>query len=336
MKKGVLLVNLGTPDTPTRKDVYRYLQQFLLDERVIDVNPLWRNILVRGIIVPFRSGKSAKLYQKLWTAEGSPLKYYGELLVREVQRIIGDNYVVTLGMRYQSPSIERAIETLLSHNVSSIKVIPLFPQYASATTGSVHEEVMRILSKKQAIPEVKFVNSFHNLPAMIDVFADNARAKNYQSFDHILMSFHGLPERQLLKADRCSHCLKAENCCAVISEKNQFCYSAQCHETARLIADNLGLRSDQYTVCFQSRLGNAQWIQPYTSNVLKARADRGDKRLLVFSPAFVCECLETTIEIGEEYQEEFVAMGGEKVQLVPSLNDDPRWINAIAKMSTSN
>ncbi len=330
--KGILLVNLGTPDDASRGAVYRYLKQFLLDPRVIDINPIARNLLVRGIIAPFRSASSAKLYKKLWTPEGSPLKTYGYKLKEGVQAILGPEYVVALGMRYQSPSIASALNELLDKNVSEIVVLPLFPHYASASTGSVYEEVMRLLQKRQAIPTLRIINSFYDYAPMIEVFADEARKHDVGSYDHVLFSFHGLPQRQMRKADTNNHCLQKDNCCQNIGPHNQFCYSAQCHQTAKLIAAQLGLKPEQYTVCFQSRLGRDPWIQPYTPVILKERAAKGDKRLLVFSPAFVSDCLETTIEIGEEYFEEWHEMGGEHLQLVSSLNDKPAWMEAVANL----
>lgn len=331
-KKGVLLVNLGTPDDPGRGAVYRYLKEFLMDPRVIDYPWLPRTIIVKGIIAPFRSGSSSKLYKRLWTKEGSPLKVYGETVTAGVQKQLGDDYIVELGMRYQSPSIESAIDKLLAQQVSEIIVFPMFPQYASATTGSVHDEVMRILRKKENIPDVKLINSYYDYEPMIDIFADNARQFDLDSYDHIIFSYHGLPQRQLRKADDCNHCLKVDNCCSTISQVNQFCYSAQCHATTRAIVGKLGLKEDQYTTSFQSRLGPEAWAQPYTSKIIEEQAEKGAKKLLVFSPAFVADCLETIIEIGFEYQEEFEEMGGEKVDLVPSLNDDPRWIKAVKDM----
>lgn len=217
--------------------------------------------------------------------------------------------------------------------VSEIIVFPLFPQYASATTGSVHEEVMRILSRQDTIPNVKLVNSYFDNESMIDIFADNARQFSLDSYDHIIFSYHGLPQRQLRKGDFTgSHCLEKENCCQSLCLSNQFCYSAQCHATTRAIAEKLELLPEQFTTSFQSRLGPEAWAQPYTIKTIEKLAEQGAKRLLVFSPAFVADCLETIIEIGTEYQEEFEEMGGEKVDLVPSLNDDPRWIKAVAEM----
>ena len=332
-KKGVLLVNLGTPDDPSRGAVYRYLKQFLLDPRVIDYSWLPRNLLVRGLIAPFRSGSSSKLYKMLWTEEGSPLKVYGERVAAGVQERLGEDYIVELAMRYQQPSIESAIDRLLAQQVAQIVVFPMFPQYASATTGSVHDEVMRILRKKETIPNVRLINSYYDYEPMIEIFADNARQFDLNGYDHLIFSYHGLPARQLRKGDPTgSHCTKKENCCRQIGQVNQFCYSAQCHATTRALAHRLGLSPEQYTTAFQSRLGPEEWAKPYTSKVIEEQAEKGAKRLLVFSPAFVADCLETIIEIGTEYQEEFEEMGGEKVDLVPSLNDDPRWIDAVANL----
>jgi len=333
-KKGVLLANLGTPDAPTRGAVYRYLKQFLLDGRVIDIPAVPRHLLVRGIIAPFRSGSSAKLYQRLWTDEGSPIKKYGYVLRDGVQQALGDDYHVVLGMRYQNPSLESAVTELLDAGVDEITVFPLFPHYASATTGSVHDEVMRLLRKEQVIPTMKFVNSYYDHPDLIKVFADNARKYDLDSYDHFVFSFHGVPQRQMKKADRTKqHCIKKDNCCSSICEANKFCYSAQCHATAHAIAADLGLKPEQYSISYQSRLGRDPWLQPYTDKVLEARVEeQGDKNILVFSPAFVADCLETTIEIGYEYKEEFEEWGGDNLDLVESLNDNPQWISAVAKM----
>jgi len=332
-KKGVLLVNLGTPDDPSRGSVYRYLLQFLTDPRVIDYPWLLRQILVRGIIVPFRSGSSSKLYKQLWTEEGSPLKFYGERLTAGVIEHLGDDYEVELAMRYQNPSIESAIERLLKKGVKSFLIFPLFPQYASASTGSVHEEVMRIFSAKQVIPDIKMINSYFDHPAMVKIFADNARKFDIKSYDHILFSYHGLPARHLRKGDPTgSHCKKVENCCAQMGEHNKYCYSAQCYQTTYAIAEELGLKPEDYSIAFQSRLGKEEWQKPYSDKVIEQRAKKGDKKMLVFCPAFVADCLETTIEVSYEYKEEFLEMGGEIMDLVPSLNDNPDWIKAVSEM----
>ena len=329
-KKGILLVNLGTPDSPSTPDVKKYLDQFLMDERVIDINAVSRTLLVKGIITPFRSSKSAKLYKEIWTEEGSPLLIYGERLRAAIAQKLGENYQVELAMRYQSPSISDALERFRQAKVDSIKVVPLFPQYASASTGSVHQLVMEIVSKWQAIPALSFVNSYCDHPGMIKVFAKNARKYLPEAYDHVLFSFHGIPQRQMKKADVSGvHCLQVEKCCETLTENNKFCYSAQCYRTKDEIVRELGLTKDDYTLCFQSRLGNDPWMQPYTSDVLKELAAQGKKRLLVLCPAFVADCLETLYEISYEYQEEFQKLGGEEVQLVESLNDDPDWVEAL-------
>jgi len=332
-KKGVLLVNLGTPDSPEVKDVRKYLDQFLMDERVIDINAFKRTLLVKGIIVPFRSPKTSKLYKEIWDENGSPLLYFSKIQAALVQEQLGDEYHVELAMRYQNPSISSALEKMKAALVESIQVIPLFPQYASASTGSVIQNVMEELSKWPTIPPVSFVSSFHDNELMLETFAANARKYQPETYDHVLFSFHGLPERQLLKCDHTgSYCLKKENCCDTLNDTNKLCYSAQGHDTARLIAGKLNIAREDYTVCFQSRLGKEPWVQPYTTDVLKKLAGEGKKRLLVFSPAFVADCLETLYEITVEYHEEFKALGGEHVQLVESLNDDPRFIEALVGM----
>ena len=330
--KGILLVNLGSPDSPSTPDVRKYLREFLLDGRVIDIPTLPRQLLVRGIIAPFRAPKSAKTYREVWSEDGSPLITISRAQTREVQALLGPEYKVVLAMRYQSPNIESALRELEQANVKSIRVVPLFPQYASATTGSLFQEVMRILSTWQLIPQVEFLNSYPTLPAMIETFADNARALNYAEYDHLLFSFHGLPQRQLIKADRYNHCLQSPDCCEQLSSINQFCYSAQCYATGHAIARELGLDKQQYTISFQSRLGKTPWLQPYTTQLLEEMPAKGIKKLLVFSPAFVADCLETIYEIATEYLELFQHHGGEVLTLVPSLNTEAKWIQALASL----
>jgi ferrochelatase len=331
-KKVVLLVNLGTPNSPERKDVYHYLKQFLLDPRVIDLSWLKRNILVRGIIAPFRSKSSSDIYKLLWTEDGSPLKVYGEKVAKMLQDSLADDYQVELAMRYQNPSMDSVLEKIKSMQPESITLIPLFPQYASASTGSVIEEFMRIVSKWQIIPEIKSISSFHNHPDLIKIFSDNARLMDYHKYDHLLFSFHGIPQRQLIKADECNHCLKTEGCCQTISSKNHMCYSAQCFETARLIAEELDLTKDNYTVGFQSRLGKDPWTQPFTPDVIEDLQKKGNKKILVFSPSFVADCLETIVEIGIEYKEDYVKSDDQLIDLVPSLNDNKLWVGLLKKL----
>ena len=331
-KVGIVLINLGTPDEPKRSAVDRYLRQFLLDRRVIDIPWLQRQLLVRGIIVPFRAGNSTKLYQQLWTDEGSPLKIYGEIVRDAIQEKVGPDTPVVLAMRYQNPSVREALKALWEARVTEIIVFPMFPQYASASTGSALEAIMLEAARQEVIPSMTVIQDYYDHPAFIDVIVDHANQFDLRSYDHFLFSYHGIPQRQLVKADIGTHCLQNADCCRTLTLKNRHCYSAQCYATTNALVEQLKLREDQYTTCFQSRLGKDPWTQPYTSQVLKERAAKGDRKILVFSPAFVADCLETTIEVGVEYQEEFEELGGERLDLVPSLNDDPKWIEAILQI----
>jgi protoporphyrin/coproporphyrin ferrochelatase len=221
--------------------------------------------------------------------------------------------------------------------IYDIIVIPLFPQYASASTGSVYDKVMELLIDWPTKPNVTFINSFHDNELMIETFAANAWKHDPATFDHILFSFHGLPQRQLIKSDHThKHCLQSPDCCQTLTDANKMCYSAQSHHTAKLIAEKLNIPKEKYTICFQSRLGSDPWVQPYTSEIVAKLAKEGKKRLLVFCPAFVADCLETVYEVTVEYGEEFKALGGEHVQLVESLNDSPKFIEALEKMVKEN
>jgi ferrochelatase len=327
---GVLLVNLGTPDQPEVPEVRKYLRQFLMDGRVIDIPFLNRFALVNLIIAPFRAPKSTKIYKKLWTKEGSPIKIHGVAVAEQLQHSLGNDYVVELAMRYQNPSIGSAIARLKTKGLRKIIVLPLFPQYASASTGSVHEEVMRLLSKWEVIPELHFISSFFDWPGVTDTFASIAKSyMEKEQYDYILFSYHGIPERQIKKGDCTNTCLVNNYCCDTLHSYNALCYRAQCYATTRLLVEKLGLQEGTYTSSFQSRLGSTPWIKPYSDHVITQLAKEGKKKLLVFSPAFIADCLETTIEIGEEYHELFREHGGEKVQLVDSLNQDPRWVEAL-------
>ncbi len=335
-KTGVLLVNLGTPDSTKTKDVRKYLREFLMDGRVVDY-PLWfRWFLVNMIIAPFRAPNSAKEYRKLWEDRGSPLKFYGEDVRDLLQTSLGNEYVVALGMRYQSPSIASALEILQKANVGSIVCIPLFPQYASATNGSVIDKVMEIVRAWQVIPSLKFVSNFLEHPLFIKAQTEIARKYlEEDEYDHVLFSYHGVPESQIYKASVDNYC-KIGQCCNTYHKKNQFCYRAQCYHTSRLIANALDIPEEKYSVAFQSRLGPVPWIKPYTDEALKRLAEEGKKKVLAFSPAFVADCLETTIEVGETYKEEFENIGGERWQLVESLNTNPIWIECLKDLVLKN
>ena len=326
-KTGVLLINLGTPDSPSVGDVRSYLSQFLNDPRVIDIPWLMRKILVNLIIVPFRAPKSAKIYQKLWTANGSPLLYYSQRVKELLQQELGSDHEVFLAMRYKNPSIPNVMEEMRRKNFKRIIVLPMFPQYASASTGSAHEEVMRVLKKWWVIPDVTFISQYYDHPLFINSIVDIGRKYPHEKYDHVLFSYHGLPERQVDKVYNDGLCAD-HNCENEITEENKYCYKATCYATSRLLAEALNIPASKYTVCFQSRLDD-KWLKPFSDKVVEDCAKKGMKKILVFSPAFTADCLETIIEIGEEYQEIFEENGGEKVQLVESLNDHPMWIRCL-------
>ncbi len=330
-KTGVLIVNLGTPDSPSVPDVRKYLFEFLNDTRVIDLPWLLRKFLINIIIVPFRAPKSAKFYQQLWTDKGSPLLIYGESVKEKLQAALGNSFEVEFAMRYQNPSMNDVLEKMRKKQHQKLFIVPLFPQYASATTGSVIEKAMNIISKWWVIPEVKFVGQFFDDDNFINAFVERAKQFKIKDFDHVLFSYHGLPVRQVDKVHLDGKPCSAHNCENEINEDNKFCYKAACYATTRLLAAKLNLQKDDYTVCFQSRL-DKDWLEPFTDKIIIQKAKEGAKKLLVFSPAFVADCLETNVEIGIEYQKLFVEHGGEKVHLVKSLNDHPMWIETLKKL----
>ncbi|MGB0166429.1 MAG: ferrochelatase [Luteibaculum sp.] len=328
--KVVLLLNLGTPKAPTVPKVRQYLSQFLNDPRVIDINPIGRALLVNGIIVPFRAPKSTKIYKELWTPAGSPLLIHGENLKKKVQEELGDEYKVELAMRYQEPSIPDVLERIRKFNPKEIIVFPLFPQYASSSTGSALQAVMDVVRKWWVIPELRFVSQYFDREDYIEAQAEVAKDYPHENYDHVLFSYHGLPERQVDKVYDDDLC-QDHNCETRYERDNQFCYKAACFETTRLIAKRMGIPEEKYTVGFQSRL-DKKWLTPFSDELVEAFAKAGHKKLLVFSPAFTADCLETTIEIGDEYDEIFKEHGGEELQLVPSLNDNPKWVQTVVNI----
>ncbi len=331
-KIGVLLINLGTPDSPSTGDVRKYLRQFLNDPRVIDINPVGRFFLVNGIIVPFRAPKSAKIYKQLWTKEGSPLLIYGKKVKEKLQKTLPGNYTVELAMRYQNPSLKSVLDRMQKENYSKIILLPMFPQYASSSTGSAIEEAMRIINKWWVIPEMKIISQFFDDEKFIDAFVEKGNMYSPKEYDHVLFSYHGLPERQVDKVYIDGKPCKDHDCENEWNAENEYCYKAACYETTRRIANKLGLDQSKYSVAFQSRLGRDPWIKPYSDHVLVDLAKNGTKKLLVFSPAFIADCLETTVEIGMEYTHIFKENGGEKLQLVESLNDSDKWIACLKGM----
>lgn len=336
MRKGVLLINLGTPDAPKVRDVRRYLRQFLMDGRVIDIPWLPRFMLVNGIIAPFRAPKSTKVYKEVWLKEGSPLKVYGERLASQVQQLLGTDYVVGLAMRYQNPSIEKQLQWLKREKVSEIVILPLFPQYASATTGSVIEEVNRIMSSWQTIPPFRILPPFFDQAFFLQPIAKRLKeAFQDQKPDKILFTYHGLPERQIKKGDDYGYC-RLGDCCHSLGDSNRFCYRAQCFATTRLLAKYAEIPEDLTATSFQSRLGSDPWIKPYTEDLIKEWPKQGVRKVLALSPSFVADCLETTEEIGMEYKEVFLHAGGSDWHLLPCLNDDMEWSESLSNWIKSS
>ena len=330
-KTGVLLINLGTPDDAKIGPVRKYLFQFLNDPRVIDLPWLARKLLVNFIIVPFRAAGSTKIYKQLWTEKGSPLIIYGEEVKKKLQDRLGQEFDVHLAMRYQNPSMEKVMAEMRLQNYHKLIIVPLFPHYASASSGSAMERAMKIISKWWVIPEIAMISQFWDHPKFIEAFVERGRQYKLEEYDHVLFSYHGLPERHVNKVYEDGKPCADHNCENELSEENKYCYKATCYATTRLLAEKLGIPKEKYTVAFQSRLNN-KWLHPFSDQVVEERAKMGDKKLLAFSPAFVADCLETTVEIGIEYQEIFEKNGGEKVQLVESLNDHPLWIEALEDM----
>lgn len=340
MKKGILLVNLGTPDSLRRKDVGSYLKEFLGDPYVIDLPSPWRQILVNGIIVPFRKSKSQKMYSKVWTEKGSPLALNHQLLLKatrelvfqdaqidrtkelNLQRALVAGVEIEAVMRYKHPSIEQGVKNLLSKGVESLVVIPLFPQYASSTHETIFSQINKLEEKfknENWFKDIRLVRSFYNQPGFIQAFAWKITQYNPSSYDHIIFSYHSLPESHLEKIHPGQ---KVSNCsCAykqVAEEPN--CYKAQAYQTTRLLIEALNLDPAKCSTAFQSRFAR-KWVGPFTEELIRTRAQMGDKRVLIIAPSFVADCLETIYELGQEYRELFVRSGGQELSLVESLND---------------
>ncbi len=331
-KTGILLIQLGTPDSPEKKDVRPYLTEFLNDRRVIDFSWLKRTLLVNLIIVPFRTKNSSKIYKELWEiGKGvSPLLVYTENLRKKVALKLEGKADVYVAMRYKNPSIPSVLAQIKKKNYDKIIVLPLFPQYASASNGSAIEKVMDEVKKWWVIPNMEFISQFWDNEGYLNALAENARNLDPGQYDHILFSYHGLPESQVDKVHS-DHTCSNHSCETEINEENKFCYKATCYATTRKLAEKLGLTEEQYTVCFQSRL-NDKWLKPYSDEVITRLGKQGKRKLLVFSPAFVADCLETLVEIGVEYQDILNENGGGKVTLVPSCNDSDTFADGIIEL----
>ena len=308
-KIGVLLCNLGTPDSFQTSDVRKFLKEFLSDGRVVEVPKFIWWFILNGIILIFRPKKSAKLYESVWTKEGSPLLVYSEKLVSKLLKELPNNYEIELAMRYGNPSIEEGLIALKKKNCRNLIVLPLFPQYSGTTTGSVFDEVSRVLSKWRWVPNLNFINSYHDDEGYIIALSDSIKEKlENESPQKIIFSYHGIPKRNFIKGDP-YHCL--------------------CKKTTRLVAERLGLDEDKYITTFQSRFGRAEWLKPFTSETMDNLPSENIKNILVVAPGFSVDCLETIEEIDDENKEIFINAGGEKFGYIPCLNDSQQHIHFI-------
>jgi ferrochelatase len=350
MSSGILLINLGTPDAPTPEAVGRYLREFLMDPFVIDLPAPVRWFVVNVLIVPRRKYQSAEAYQKIQMPEGSPLLVHTRALAHEVARRMGtyasgvppseseqaaglQTYIVEYGMRYGNPSIKSALQNLKSRGASRIVVLPLYPQYAESSFETAVMETKRAARELGCENLLTFLPEFYRNPNFIQSWAEHLRGHiDPETTDHVVFSFHGVPVRHLTKFHQDAAYRASAECCTEVTSTNERCYRAQCFATARAIADYLELDKQDYTVSFQSRLGRAEWIDPNTVDVFQELAQRGLKRIAVACPSFVCDCLETLEEIGIRGRETFKAAGGEHLQLIPSLNSDSRWTEAVANL----
>jgi ferrochelatase len=333
-RTGVLLIQLGTPNSPSAGDVRRYLREFLGDRRVLDMPRLPHWLLLHLVILPFRPRRSAAAYASIWTHRGSPLLLHSRGLVKGVAKRLGDGFRVELGMRYGEPSLAGALERLEQEEVDRLIALPLFPQYADSSTGSALAHFLDLAGGMRGLPELLTIDDFYDHPGFIASMAALARTplREFRP-DHVLFSYHGLPERQIRKSDASgSHCLSGDACCGAIGAANRHCYRAQCFASTRALAAALELETGRHSIAFQSRLGRIPWIRPYTEQVLPELASRGIRRLAVLCPSFVADCLETLEEIGIRARRQWMSVGGEDFLLIPSLNSEPHWVEAVAGM----
>ena len=331
MSKGVLLVNLGSPDSPSVPDVRRYLREFLMDGRVLDVNWLLRFCVVHFAILPSRPKQSAEAYHRIWTPAGSPLVVTSRNVQEKLQRRIP--VPIELAMRYQNPSIPQAVRNLAQKGVGEVLLIPLFPHYAMSSFETAVERVKEVAAALAPQLRVQVQAPFFDRPDYISALVASAQEFLQRGYDHLLFSYHGLPERHLRKSDPTGgHCLATGNCCETASPAHATCYRAQCFKTVAAFVKQAGVPKDKYSVAFQSRLGRDPWLKPYTDYELPRLAERGVKKLLVICPAFVSDCLETLEEIGLRGREAFLAAGGTNFALIPCLNEHPLWLEALERM----
>jgi ferrochelatase len=331
MKKGILLVNLGSPESPEPKDVKKYLGEFLMDERVIDLPYVARAALVKGIILKTRPKASAAAYKKIWWEDGSPLIVISERLQSKIQKQV--EYPVALAMRYGNMTIKKRLQELVDKGVEEVLLFPLYPQFAMATTETI--TVLAEEVRQEFFPNLKIesVPAFYNKPDYIEVLANSI--KNHlvgKKYDHVLFSYHGVPERHIRKSDVTqSHCKMDKSCCTTPSKAHEYCYRHQCLEVTRLVGEKLGFQEGAFSTSFQSRLGFDPWLQPYTDRTIERLGKNGVKNMAIITPAFVSDCLETLEEIAMEGQEIFHEMGGQDYTTVPCLNDDDEFVGLLSK-----
>lgn len=334
-RRGLLLLNLGTPEGPDVHAVRRYLREFLMDPRVLDVPWALRALLVHGIIAPFRARSSAAAYRKIWTERGSPLLVHGLALAEKLRGRLGESTSVEVGMRYQSPSIRWAVRKLRGAGVDHLVCFPLFPHNASSSWGSAAAAVYREAARWWDVPSIEVIPPYYDNPAYLDALSVVAGpVLRSVSPETTILSFHGLPVRHLRRSDTgcMAVCRMDSSCCASITQENRNCYRAQCFATARGLAERLGWAEADYLVTFQSRLGRDPWIRPFTGETIAELAAQGVRRLAVLSPSFTADCLETLEEIGMRARDDFVARGGEELALVPGLNSEDAWVDAVVQM----
>lgn len=329
--KGVLLVNLGSPESPTPKDVKPYLDEFLMDKYVIDVPYLLRALLVRGIILRKRPEKSAEAYAKIWTKEGSPLIVLSKKMHEKVKELV--DIPVALSMRYGTMTILKGLQELHDKGVTEVMLFPLYPQHAMASTTTILVLAEELRAKH--FPNMKFTNvpAFYNKPEYIQALA-NSMKRHLEGFeyDHLLFSYHGIPERHIRKTDvTTSHCKINGSCCNTPSPAHEFCYRHQCYETTKQVVKLLGIPEEKYSQTFQSRLAGDKWLEPYTDIEINKMPEKGIKKLAVVTPAFVADCLETLEEIAMEANHQFKEHGGEEFLAIPCMNDEAEWCVVIAK-----
>lgn len=329
---GIVLMNLGSPDSTAVPDVKRYLNEFLMDKRVIDYPYLFRLLLIRGIIVPRRAPKSAEAYKSIWWEEGSPLIALTKQLQNAVQHDL--QLPVEVAMRYGNPSQEYAYERLLAQNpkLKEVVLLPLYPHYAMSSYETAVEHAKTVHKKKGYNFKLTVIPPYYNQPDYINALAESMRPYVEQDYDHLLFSYHGVPERHIRKGDITGkHCLQVDDCCHAASPAHEFCYRHQVHITSELVAEKLKIPREKWSVSFQSRLGREEWLKPYTATKLEELPQQGVKRLLVACPAFVSDCLETLEEIGTEGKHSFIKSGGDSFTMIPCLNVHPLWVQAVVK-----